>query len=510
MAVVGHVAHPCAAAARHPCARPARSRGLATGRHARESKRSFTPPRRWPTGCDPRVPAHRSPGRSPPSCTRPLPVGAPGTRRTSARCCARSASSAGRRLRMVGLGPRTNFRVRRWRDRLREFADPAAHGLAPRRSRPLRAGGSSSPRSRGVDGARRRSWRCLTASADLRAARVVGGYDLWPLPERSCAASPICSFLVGARDGRGRRRPRRAAARGSHHLRRGRRMGTGADARGAPARHSHGRAATRLHLPPLAQLPARARRDAAVGGQPGRPRVPAAGLHADVRRAHAASISSSADTFPPTACASRAARGSMRSWRRRELRSGGARARFARSSAPATDPPIVVVAAKYAQLGAAFARAGRRRARDARHRAGDQAAPRRGRAALCAGRSQGVATSRGAGVGRAGPAHRGGLGCWSRPIPRPPSRRCRSASRRWWSALPNNLSPFVDAGAMAGAASRQAVAPALRALLYDREMRQRVAARQAAFMRRYASEPTARPHNGPPRPSFPRRGPERA
>ena len=52
-------------------------------------------------------------------------------------------------------------------------------------------------------------------------------------------------------------------------------------------------------------------------------------------------------------------------------------------------------------------------------------------------------------------------------------------------ALPNNLSPFVDAGAMAGAASPQAVAPALRTLLYDREMRQRVALAQEAFMRRY-------------------------
>ena len=56
-------------------------------------------------------------------------------------------------------------------------------------------------------------------------------------------------------------------------------------------------------------------------------------------------------------------------------------------------------------------------------------------------------------------------------------------------ALPNNLSPFVDAGAMAGAASPQARwILALRALLYDREMRQRVAVAQEAFMRRYRIE----------------------
>ena len=55
-------------------------------------------------------------------------------------------------------------------------------------------------------------------------------------------------------------------------------------------------------------------------------------------------------------------------------------------------------------------------------------------------------------------------------------------------ALPNNLSPFVEAGAMAGAGTPAEVAPALRALLYDREMRQRVALAQGAFMRRYRIE----------------------
>ena len=55
-------------------------------------------------------------------------------------------------------------------------------------------------------------------------------------------------------------------------------------------------------------------------------------------------------------------------------------------------------------------------------------------------------------------------------------------------ALPNNLSPFVEAGAMAGAPTAADVAPALEALLYDREMRQRVGAAQEAFMRRYRIE----------------------
>jgi hypothetical protein len=52
-------------------------------------------------------------------------------------------------------------------------------------------------------------------------------------------------------------------------------------------------------------------------------------------------------------------------------------------------------------------------------------------------------------------------------------------------ALPNNLSPFVEAGAMAGARTPADVGPALKALLYDREMRQRLAAAREAFVSRY-------------------------
>jgi UDP-N-acetylglucosamine 2-epimerase len=51
--------------------------------------------------------------------------------------------------------------------------------------------------------------------------------------------------------------------------------------------------------------------------------------------------------------------------------------------------------------------------------------------------------------------------------------------------LPNNLSPFVDAGVMAGAPTTADVEPALRALLYDDEMRGRLAAARGAFVARY-------------------------
>jgi hypothetical protein len=52
--------------------------------------------------------------------------------------------------------------------------------------------------------------------------------------------------------------------------------------------------------------------------------------------------------------------------------------------------------------------------------------------------------------------------------------------------LPSNLSPFVDMGVMAGAGAPDEVAPALRAILYDEEHRLRLARASRAFMTKYA------------------------
>jgi hypothetical protein len=52
-------------------------------------------------------------------------------------------------------------------------------------------------------------------------------------------------------------------------------------------------------------------------------------------------------------------------------------------------------------------------------------------------------------------------------------------------ALPNNLSPFVEAGAVAGAATRAEIGPALRAVLYDKEFRDRLAQGRRTFMARH-------------------------
>ncbi len=52
-------------------------------------------------------------------------------------------------------------------------------------------------------------------------------------------------------------------------------------------------------------------------------------------------------------------------------------------------------------------------------------------------------------------------------------------------AMPNNLTPFVEAGAMVGVLDGQAIGPALRTLLTDEGGRAELLRRSAAFMERY-------------------------
>ena len=58
--------------------------------------------------------------------------------------------------------------------------------------------------------------------------------------------------------------------------------------------------------------------------------------------------------------------------------------------------------------------------------------------------------------------------------------------------LPNNLTPFVEAGAMAGAAAPEEIGPALRRLLYDQGFRQQLEAAAAAVTARYRIRPDGR------------------
>jgi hypothetical protein len=52
--------------------------------------------------------------------------------------------------------------------------------------------------------------------------------------------------------------------------------------------------------------------------------------------------------------------------------------------------------------------------------------------------------------------------------------------------LPNNLSPFVAAGIMAGAATRSDIEPALRRILYDKEFRQQIERSRGEYFKRFA------------------------
>jgi hypothetical protein len=56
--------------------------------------------------------------------------------------------------------------------------------------------------------------------------------------------------------------------------------------------------------------------------------------------------------------------------------------------------------------------------------------------------------------------------------------------------LPNNLTPFVDAGVMLGALRDAEVGPALERLLYDLEARRRLAAEAERFVDRYGMRPS--------------------
>lgn len=83
-------------------------------------------------------------------------------------------------LALVGLGPRTNFRVRRWRHRLAEFNDPQARALPLMPIESL-AGWRAIRPSMSVWRDRNRVLRALSRSDDLRQAAIVDGYEIWPV-----------------------------------------------------------------------------------------------------------------------------------------------------------------------------------------------------------------------------------------------------------------------------------------------------------------------------------------
>ena len=171
-------------------------------------------------------------------------------------------------------------------------ASPSFPGAAPLRTAAPSSRSSGSPagaslRTPIASGARATATaRALLDSEDVRARTRVDGYDVWPLVARELrrdrrAAVPV----VGARHGRSRRRARRGCSR--RRSSRTRRREAGA----APSCSRPGGEASRrrrpaawVHLPSLAQLSPRSRRDGGLAGEPAGSRLSAADLTLRLRR----------------------------------------------------------------------------------------------------------------------------------------------------------------------------------------------------------------------------------
>jgi hypothetical protein len=397
------------------------------------------------------------------------------------------------RLHLVGVGPRTNFRVRRWRDRLREFVGPAAEALRAREApaphialTPVEslAGWASLAPARAVWRSRREVFDALSRSRDLRDAAVVSGYDVWPLVEEQLRGIADLQFPWSARamDEAGaaldRLRPRvvltYAEAGGW-----GRALILEARRRGIPsAALQHGfiyrHWLNYLHEPDeMAPSPANPR-DA------GFPRPDLTLIFDDFARDHLEQHG----RFPPASLrvtgsprldAIAASAGRMDEGARRALRAG--------LGVP-DDAPIVLVAAKFTQMGAAFGALVRAMRGLPEARLVVKPHPAEGAAPYlaAAGRAASIAVA-------PGDADLGALTALASVLVTVNSTAAIEAMALDVPALivglPNNLSPFVEAGAMAGAGTLDEIGPRLRSLLYDREMRRALGEARQAFMRQY-------------------------
>lgn len=391
---------------------------------------------------------------------------------------------------VVGLGPRTNFRVRRWRDRLHEFLSPQPAGVA---AMPVTAfaGWRALGPSRAVWSARAAAFAALTASRDLRDASVVGGVDLWPLIVEELQGVADLQFPWSARamDEAGAALDALepevivtyAEAGGW-----GRALMLEARRRSIPSvALQHGfiyrHWLNYLHEPDE-MIPSPAN-----GADLGFPRPDRTLLFDTFTREHLERNGH----FPP---GSLEVTGSPRldamvATARRFDEAGRSELRTRLGAGP--ESPIVVVAAKFAQLGAAFP-ALVDAARALPHiRLVVKPHPAEG-AAPYARASEGVANV----VVAPADVDLGRLTAVAAALVTANSTAAIEAMPLGVPALvvalPNNLSPFVEAGAMAGAGTPGAILPALRGLLYDREMRQRLGAAQKAFIRRYGVEADGR------------------
>ena len=386
-------------------------------------------------------------------------------------------------IHLVGPGPRTNFRVRRWADRLREFATPQPRRIAATNVTAF-AGWDALAPSRDVWRTREDTFRALAGSDSLRAASRIGGHDLWPviLEELRGVADLQLPWSARAMDEAGAAldtlRPRaaftyaEAGGWGRALMLEARRRGIA----GVAAQHGF----IYRHWLNYRHEPDEMRPSPANPADRGFPRPDLTLLFDDFACEHLVEHGH----FPADALAvTGSARLDAIVDSARRLDAAG-RQRLRDAVGAAVDTPIVVVAAKYTQLGASFA-------------ALVEAA--RGmpaiRLVVKPHPAEGDAPYRAAAAGvdnvviAPGHADLGPLTAVAAALVTANSTAAIEAMPLGVPALvvglPNNLSPFVDAGAMAGVHAPAEVGPALRALLYDGKMRQRLSAAREAFLARY-------------------------
>jgi hypothetical protein len=386
-------------------------------------------------------------------------------------------------LHLIGLGPRTNFRVRRWRDRAREFADPGARGL-PLTPIDSYARWQELAPSLAQWRARGEVSSALRRSDELRAAAIVDGCDLWEVvaPELDGIADLQFPWSARAMDEAGAALDRLQT----------RCVMTYAEAGG------WGRAlvleARRRSIPVVALQHGFIYRHWLNYRHEPDEMAPSAGNSHDrgfplptqtlVFDDFAREFLERSGRFPPS---SMTVTGSSRLdavvHDARRLTDDDRRAIRATLGAP-EGIAIVAVAAKYTQLGTAF-----RALVDAVEQMRDvllvvKPHPAEGDAPY-------LEVMRGVGNARIAPTDLplGALTAVASLLVTANSTAAIEAMPLEVPSLivelPNNLSPFVEAGVMAGAARVGEIEPALRALLYDEEMRGRLAAARSAFIARY-------------------------
>lgn len=101
-------------------------------------------------------------------------------------------------LQLVGVGPRTNFRVRRWWHRVSEFSESGASAL-PFSSVDDHASMAALAASRQVWRDRHANRRSCWSSEALAAASLMRGYDLWPVVRQELAGVCELQFPWSAR-----------------------------------------------------------------------------------------------------------------------------------------------------------------------------------------------------------------------------------------------------------------------------------------------------------------------